>query len=73
MTTQKIKRAAGAVEDPNGLAPHRYVYYPGTEELGEDEIRDGTVTIKFLRSKDSQLNLSRDEAKGWIRRYMDSI
>lgn len=34
-----IKRAAGTVTDPNGIAPHRYVYYPGTEELGEDEIR----------------------------------
>jgi ribonuclease Z len=39
MTTDKIIRAAGTVEDPNGLAPNRYVYYPGTEELGSDEIR----------------------------------
>jgi ribonuclease Z len=39
MTTDKIKRAAGTVEDPNGLSPNRYVYYPGTEELGSDEIR----------------------------------
>jgi ribonuclease Z len=39
MTTKKIDRAAGTVENPNGLAPHRYVYYPGTEELGSDEIR----------------------------------
>jgi ribonuclease Z len=34
-----IERAAGTVTDPNGIAPHRYVYYPGTEELGEEEIR----------------------------------
>ena len=39
MTTDKINRAAGTVNDPNGLSPNRYVYYPGTEELGSDEIR----------------------------------
>jgi len=31
--------AGGPVDDPNGVAPDRYVYYPGTEELGPDEIR----------------------------------
>ena len=31
--------AGGRVTSPNGTAPDRYVYYPGTEELGEDEIR----------------------------------
>lgn len=31
--------AGGKVTDPNGTAPDRYVYYPGTEELGKDEIR----------------------------------
>lgn len=31
--------AGGKVSDPNGTAPDRYVYYPGTEELGADEIR----------------------------------
>lgn len=31
--------AGGVVEDPNGVAPDRYVYYPGTEELGPEEIR----------------------------------
>jgi ribonuclease Z len=39
MTNDKIERAAGTVRDPNGLSPNRYVYYPGTEELGSDEIR----------------------------------
>jgi ribonuclease Z len=42
MTTSKtspIDRAAGAVTDPNAVAPHRYVYYPGTEVLGSEEIR----------------------------------
>ncbi len=31
--------AGGKVESSTGTAPDRYVYYPGTEELGEDEIR----------------------------------
>lgn len=31
--------AGGKVTDPTGTAPDRYVYYPGTEELGADEIR----------------------------------
>jgi ribonuclease Z len=32
--------AAGSpVQSPTGVAPDRYVYYPGTEELGKDEIR----------------------------------
>ena len=31
--------AGGVVTDPTGTAPDRYVYYPGTEALAEDEIR----------------------------------
>ncbi len=31
--------AGGVVKDPTGVAPDRYVYYPGTEALSEDEIR----------------------------------
>ena len=31
--------AGGKVGDPNGVAPDRYVYYPGTEALGVDEMR----------------------------------
>jgi len=31
--------AGGQVGSPTGTAPERYVYYPGTEELGKDEIR----------------------------------
>ena len=31
--------AGGKVSSPTGTAPDRYVYYPGTEELGPDEIR----------------------------------
>ncbi len=31
--------AGGPVTDPAGVAPDRYVYYPGTEALAEDEIR----------------------------------
>jgi len=31
--------AGGVITDPAGIAPDRYVYYPGTEVLAEDEIR----------------------------------
>jgi ribonuclease Z len=31
--------AGGMVADPLGTAPARYAYYPGTEELGADQIR----------------------------------
>jgi ribonuclease Z len=31
--------ASGVVKDPNGTAPDRNIYYPGTEALGEEEIR----------------------------------
>ena len=31
--------AGSTVTDPAGVAPDRYVYYPGTEALAEDEIR----------------------------------
>ena len=31
--------AGGKVTDPNGVAPDRYVYYPGTEALAPDEMR----------------------------------
>ena len=31
--------AGGVVKDPTGIAPDRYVYYPGTEKLGRKEIR----------------------------------
>ena len=31
--------AGGTVTSPTGIAPDRYVYYPGTEELAKDEIR----------------------------------
>ncbi len=31
--------AGAVVSDPTGTAPERYVYYPGTEALEEDEIR----------------------------------
>ena len=34
-----VLAAGGVVTDPTGTAPDRYVYYPGTEALAEDEIR----------------------------------
>ena len=36
----EVQAAGGKVTDPKGTAPDRYVYYPGTEALREDEIRD---------------------------------
>jgi histidyl-tRNA synthetase len=41
--------------------------------IGEDEVRNKQVAVKFLRSGDEQLNLDRDEAGDWIRKYIDSI
>ena len=35
----EAKAAGGKVTGPNEVAPDRYVYYPGTEALAEDEIR----------------------------------
>ena len=31
--------AGGVVTNPTGIAPDRYVYYPGTEELAAGEVR----------------------------------
>lgn len=36
---KQAKAAGGKVNSPTGTAPDRYVYYPGTETLGKDEIR----------------------------------
>ena len=35
----RAEAAGGTVAGPNDIAPDRYVYYPGTEALGPDEIR----------------------------------
>ncbi|MFB3076600.1 MAG: guanitoxin biosynthesis MBL fold metallo-hydrolase GntH [Lysobacterales bacterium] len=37
--TSDVLAAGGKVTDPTGVAPDRYVYYPGTEALSKDEIR----------------------------------
>jgi ribonuclease Z len=39
LTSNLTYAAGGKVTDPVGVAPDRYVYYPGTEELAKDEIR----------------------------------
>ena len=39
LTTNLTFAAGGKVTSPTGIAPDRYVYYPGTEELAKDEIR----------------------------------
>jgi len=41
--------------------------------LGEHEIEKGQVTVKFLRSDEAQLTLSRNKILDWIRSYIDSI
>jgi len=35
----EAEAAGGKVKKPDGVAPDRYVYYPGTEKLGAKEIR----------------------------------
>ncbi len=35
----QAEAAGGVVKSKNSIAPNRYVYYPGTEVLGKDEIR----------------------------------
>ena len=37
--SREAAAAGGKMTDPKGTAPDRYVYYPGTERLAEDEIR----------------------------------
>ncbi|MGI9570305.1 MAG: guanitoxin biosynthesis MBL fold metallo-hydrolase GntH [Desulfobulbia bacterium] len=37
--TGSLHAAGGTVTGPNVIAPDRYVYYPGTEVLAEDEVR----------------------------------
>lgn len=41
--------------------------------LGEDEILNGKVTVKFLRSGEQQLNLARDEIGNWVRSYIKAL
>jgi len=41
--------------------------------LGENEIRNGQVAVKFLRGDDAQINLDIEDAGDWIRNYIDSI
>ena len=41
--------------------------------LGEDEILNGRVTVKFLRSGEQQLSLARDEVGSWIRGFIETL
>lgn len=38
-TGPSVEAAGGKIKGPNVIAPDRYVYYPGTEILAEDEVR----------------------------------
>jgi ribonuclease Z len=42
--------AGGVVESRTGVAPDRYVYYPGTEALAQDEIRLTACGTGSMRS-----------------------
>ena len=61
--------AGGVVTDPAGIAPDRYVYYPGTEALAEDEIRiiacieDQQVIAKILGHVQGRKSQSALEAR----------
>jgi len=39
MGSSQAMAAGGAVKSPTGVAPDRYVYYPGTEDLAKGEVR----------------------------------
>jgi ribonuclease Z len=38
-SSSQVMAAGGVVKSPTGVAPDRYVYFPGTEALKKDEIR----------------------------------
>jgi hypothetical protein len=38
--------AGGIVTGPNEIAPDRYVYYPGTEQLAKDEICQPRAAVR---------------------------
>ena len=41
--------------------------------LGEDEVLNNQVTVKFLRSNEEQLKLGRKEVVNWIRSYIEAL
>ena len=41
--------------------------------LGEGDIREDGVAVKFLLSNDEQLNLRREEVGDWVRKYIESL
>jgi len=41
--------------------------------LGEEELRNGKVAVKFLRSGEGQLNLDRGAVGDWIRSYIAAL
>ena len=41
--------------------------------LGEDEILNGQLTVKFLRSGEEQLKVGREEAVDWVRSYVEAL
>ena len=41
--------------------------------LGEDEVLNNLVTVKFLRSGEEQLQLGREEVVNWISNYIEAL
>jgi histidyl-tRNA synthetase len=41
--------------------------------LGQDEILNDQVTVKFLRNDDNQLTLARNEVGKWIQGYIKAL
>ena len=52
--------AGGKIDGPNVIAPDRYVYYPGTEVLAEDEVRVIACGTGIRETYDGPLSLAVD-------------
>lgn len=61
LTLNLAYAAGGKVTDPTGIAPDRYVYYPGTEELAKERF----VYLLVVRGY-RQLDVLRLQPVGWL-------
>ena len=41
--------------------------------LGEEEVLNGRVAVKFLRSGEQQLSLDRNEVESWLQAYIEAL
>jgi ribonuclease Z len=63
---KSAEAAGGAVKSPTGTAPDRYVYFPGTEELGKDEIRLIALGTGMPSARRSQAATCWRPPAGWL-------